>query len=381
LTAEPAVGLDLVWLGEAAGGVGRYAEELLRALVEVAPGMRLVGYVSRDAPASLREQAWSQVIEWHELRGPASGQAQLGLRYAALPLLARHHGIEVLHCPSGVGPAVAPGVATAVTVHDLLWLHQAERWEGRRAQRSARILQIHSVRRAARVIAISTATRDDLVATLGADPARIEVVLQGVRPDPEAPRLDEADVRRRHDLGNAPVVLSVAQKRPYKNLAALVRALPALRSEGVRLVLPGSPTDHERELRELARQLGVDDLVRFPGWVSDPELEALYRIASCFVLPSLMEGFGLPVLEAMAREVPVACSDRSSLPEVAGDAALLFDPDDQAAVTGAIVRLLTDDGLVGDLRRRGRERCRLLTWRRTAEGTLAAYRRAAQGRR
>ena len=91
-----------------------------------------------------------------------------------------------------------------------------------------------------------------------------------------------------------------------------------------------------------------------------------------------MEGFGLPVLEAMARDVPVACSDRAALPEVVGDAALLFDPDDQAAIEAAMARLIHDDGLAADLRRRGRERARQLTWRRTAEGTLASYRRAVE---
>jgi glycosyltransferase involved in cell wall biosynthesis len=116
--------------------------------------------------------------------------------------------------------------------------------------------------------------------------------------------------------------------------------------------------------------------VRFPAWVSGEELEALYAEATCFVLPSLIEGFGLPVLEAMARGVPVACSDRPALPEVAGDAALLFDPTDQTAVTDAVRRLLTDVQLRRHLASRGLDRARLFSWRRTAELTLASYRRA-----
>jgi glycosyltransferase involved in cell wall biosynthesis len=197
----------------------------------------------------------------------------------------------------------------------------------------------------------------------------------GVRVPGSAQVASEEDVRRRFELGNGRVVLCVAQKRPYKNLGALVHALGAL-PDDVRLVLPGTATPHEDELRELAATLGVAERVRFPSWVSDAELEALYRLASGFVLPSLMEGFGLPVLEAMARGVPVACSDRPALPEVAGGAALLFDPEDPGAVADALRRLLEDRRLADDLRRRGRERAAQLTWAATARGTLAAYRRA-----
>jgi glycosyltransferase involved in cell wall biosynthesis len=175
-------------------------------------------------------------------------------------------------------------------------------------------------------------------------------------------------------------VLCVAQKRPYKNLGVLIRALPELPVESV-LVVPGAPTPYEAELRALATELGVENRVRFPAWVSETELEALYRLASCFVLPSLIEGFGLPVVEAMARDVPVACSDRPALPEVAGDAAVYFDPEDQAEVTAAIRRLLEDFALRETLVARGRERARLFTWERTAEATLASYRRAVAERR
>ena len=113
------------------------------------------------------------------------------------------------------------------------------------------------------------------------------------------------------------------------------------------LVLPGYPTAHEAELRERARALGLEDDVRFPAWVSGEELEGLWALARAFVFPSLYEGFGLPVLEAMARGVPVACSNASSLPEVAGDAALLFDPRDEAAIAEALGRLLTTRSCVG----------------------------------
>src|SRR5205085_12114988 len=123
----------------------------------------------------------------------------------------------------------------------------------------------------------------------------------------------------------------------------------------------------------LADQLNVSERVRFLDWIEDADLTALYRHAACFSLPSQIEGFGLPVLEAMAHGTPVACSDRWSLPEVAGDAALLFDPDDQTAITAALGRLLEDRALAEELGRKGVERARSFTWERTARATLASY--------
>jgi glycosyltransferase involved in cell wall biosynthesis len=174
-------------------------------------------------------------------------------------------------------------------------------------------------------------------------------------------------------LGDAPVVLCVAQKRPYKNQEALIRSLPEL--DRAVLVLPGFATAYEQELRDLAGSLGVLDRVRFPTWVSEPDLEGLYGLATVFALPSLIEGFGLPVLEAMARDVPVACSNRPALPEIAGDAALLFDPDRQDEVTGALRRLIEDHRFAEGLVAKGRERAALFTWERTALATVATYRR------
>ena len=142
------------------------------------------------------------------------------------------------------------------------------------------------------------------------------------------------------------------------------------------LVLPGYPTAHEAELRERAGTAGVQRDVRFLGWLSGEELEGLWQVADAFVFPSLYEGFGLPVLEAMARGVPVACSNASSLPEVAGDAALMFDPHEERAIAAAIERLLTDDAEAERLRARGLERAREFTWERTARLTLESYERA-----
>jgi glycosyltransferase involved in cell wall biosynthesis len=147
------------------------------------------------------------------------------------------------------------------------------------------------------------------------------------------------------------------------------------------VVLVGAPTPYEDELRAEAAALGLGDRVVFPEWLSGEDLEGLYRLASCFVLPSFEEGFGLPVLEAMARDVPVATSNCSSLPEVAGDAALLFDPADPRDIARCIDALLGDPGLRASCVERGRERVSAFPWQATAEATLDVYRRAIDDQR
>jgi glycosyltransferase involved in cell wall biosynthesis len=142
------------------------------------------------------------------------------------------------------------------------------------------------------------------------------------------------------------------------------------------LVLPGYPTSHEEQLRDHAMRLGLDVDTRFTGWLAAADLEGLYQLASCFVFPSLYEGFGLPVLEAMARGVPVACSDRASLPEVAGNAARYFDPESPRAMADAVLELLRNPPAAERLRVAGRARARRFTWSETARLTLRSYERA-----
>jgi len=370
------VGLNLVFMREHAGGVGRYATELPGALLAAEPQTELHLFVSRDAPESLRSQPWAGEVRWTTLPVSLSGPPlHLLAQYAAMPLVAGARRLDVLHSPANAGPVLLPGPAGVVTLHDLIWLHRADEWEASaRVQRQMRAMVNHSVRHADRVFAVSTAAAEDFARTLGLPRERIEVTPSGVRA-PSATPVAEAELRAAFELGSARVVLCVAQKRPYKNLQALIRALPSL-PDDVMLVLPSSPTPHEAELRALALELGVAERVRLPGWLTDAQLDGLYALSEAFVLPSLMEGFGLPLLEAMVRGLPVACSNVSALPEVAGDAALQFDPHDQEETTAAIRLLLDDRALAQRLVARGHERARLFTWRRTGEASLAGYRRA-----
>jgi glycosyltransferase involved in cell wall biosynthesis len=170
----------------------------------------------------------------------------------------------------------------------------------------------------------------------------------------------------------------VSARRPHKNLLRLIEAV-ALLPDDVALVLPGYPGPHDDPLRDHARQIGIEHRVHLAGWIDDAQLEGLYRASACLAFPSLAEGFGLPVLEAMARDLPVACSGVSAMPEVAGDAALLFDPLSVEAIAGAIGHLLADPALRARLIERGRERAALFSWERTARETVATYERTLAG--
>jgi len=374
------VGLNLVFLGERAGGAGRYARELPGALLAAEPATEVHVFVSRDAPADLRAEPWARAVRWVPCRvGSGSERARLAFQFTMLPLLAAARRLDVLHSLANFGPAIVPGVTSVVSLLDVIWLRPPDEWGGSaRWQRSLRRIVEHDMRHANQVFAISQAGADDIARLLAVPATRLHVTPLGVRA-PTAVPASERVVREELALGDARVVLCIAQKHPYKNLHRLVRALPAL-GDDVVLVLPGFPTPHELELRALARELGVAERVRMPDWLSEGSLAGLYALSSAFVLPSLVEGFGLPILEAMLRDVPVACSNTSSLPEVAGDAALLFDPECQEEVTGAIRRLLEDRGLAAQLVARGRERAASFTWERTGAASLEGYRRAIAAR-
>jgi glycosyltransferase involved in cell wall biosynthesis len=263
-----------------------------------------------------------------------------------------------------------------VTIHDLNYRLVPDAHFGIRGL-GMRLLVPLAARRSDRIIAVSGNTRDDLERLLHISPGKVDVVPHGTGSD-LAQALPEDEIRGRLDAGDRPVVLSVSAKRPSKNLLRLIGALSLIPSQRrPLLVIPGYPTPYEAVLRDRAQAVGVKDDLRLLGWVSPGELEGLYAVSRCFVFPSLYEGFGFPVLEAMRRGVPVACSDRGSLSEVAGDAALYFDPMSEPSIAQAIQRLLADAGEAERLRSAGRARASRFTWEATAAGTLASYDRAA----
>jgi glycosyltransferase involved in cell wall biosynthesis len=370
----PHIALNLVYLVPGhTGGMETYARELLPRLAARSE-LRLTALINREAAEA--GGPWSELphavvpvnasnrVEW------VRGEQQ------HVPRMADRAGADLVHSLGSTAPLY--GHARRITtIHDLNYKLVPEAHFGLRAL-GMRVLVPASARRSHRIIAISESTRRDLAEHLHVPAAKVDVVPQGVTlPSGDAAPAPAGELRARFGLGERRVVLSTSAKRPHKNLIRLIEALAGIPAERRPvLVIPGYPTPHEAELREAAARLGVADDVVFPSWVSQAELEGLYALADAFVFPSLYEGFGLPLLEAMARGVPVATSDRSSLPEVAGDAALAFDPEDVAAIRGAIERLLADADLRARLIAAGRERAAGFTWERTAELTAAAYWRA-----
>jgi glycosyltransferase involved in cell wall biosynthesis len=364
------VGLNLVFMvpGQT-GGMEVAARALIPALRDAAPGISFTAFVNREArDEDLGVETVVVPVEATRRSEWVRGEQQL------LPRLARRAGCALVHSLASTAPAHG-GFARVTTIHDLNYRMVPDAHFGIRGL-GMRVLVPLAARTSHRVIADSGSTRDDLVGELRVPAEKIDVVPLGLGQPPQA-ATPPAELRARLSLGSRAVVLSLSAKRPHKNLRGLLDGLARLPA-GRRplLVLPGYPTPHEAELREHAAALGIADDVRFLGWTSGADVEGLFAICSAFLFPSFYEGFGLPVLEAMARGVPVACSDRASLPEVAGDAALLFDPSDPGAIAAALERLLGDRAEADRLRAAGRARAARFTWTRTAELTLASYERA-----
>jgi glycosyltransferase involved in cell wall biosynthesis len=367
------VGVNLVFLtpGEM-GGLEVYARELTTALAQ-RDDLRLTLLMNE---LLTRDPLWERLGEPVLVRGnPRRRLDWVRADQTRVPRVAARAGVDVVHSLASTAPLYGR-FARVTTIHDLNYKLVPDSHFGLRGA-GMRVLVPAAARRSHRLLTGSESTRSDLVRYLGVAPEKIDVAPHGVLVSSDiAPTSAEA-IRGQLDLGERPFVLSVSAKRPHKNLPRLFRALAAIPAERrPALVVPGYPTPHEEELHALSAELGIRDDVRMPAWLSAADLEGLYREAAFAVFPSLYEGFGLPVLEAMARGVPVASSNRSSLPEVAGDAALLFDPEIVEEIRDAMERLLHDSALAERLRTAGREQAASFTWAQAADLTVASYRRA-----
>lgn len=358
--------VDQLWFS-APGGIGTYVRDLPPALT-AQDGLDLTLFHCRfPAPGP----AWLSGFPTLEIPGPIRTlypQWDLAGRPKLPPSF---DGFEVIHAtnPAAV-PPVHKGQALVVTVHDLAFEHHPEmfpaswRWLYRAGVRA-------TVKRAAAILVPTQATADDLLSRHDVDPARVHITPLGASlptaaSDP-GPALERLGVTR-------PYVLSVGTQEPRKNLVRLLRAYRQVAPDVPHaLVLTGGEGWGDDELRLELDRPGPGAIMR-TGHVSDEDLDALYRGADAFAYLSLYEGFGLPVVEAMSRGVPSVVSNTSSLPDVAGDAAVLVDPTDVGEVADALARVLTEPGVADDLRRRGPERAARFTWEVTARATLEAYR-------
>jgi glycosyltransferase involved in cell wall biosynthesis len=364
------IGLNLLFLvpGET-GGSEIYVRNLIPKLAEVRPDLELVAFVNREGAGA--ELGAAEVVEV-DVSGRGRARRVLA-EQRRLPRLARKHEIDLLHSPGTSAPR-RPGVVGVVTILDVIYARHPEA-HTLPMRLGMRLIVPLAARGADRVITISHSAASEIADVLLVPLERIDVTHLGGRPI--GPATPEPELRNRYELGDAPLILSVSARRPHKNLPRLIEAFAGLTADPPPLlVLPGYETPFEDELRRRADELGVAERVRFLSWVSDEDLEGLYAAAACFAFPSLAEGFGLPVLEAMQRGVPVACSNAGPLPEVGGDAVRYFDPLDVGDLTAALSDLLTDPRLREGLANAGRQRASSFTWERTARETAESYERA-----
>lgn len=377
------IGIDARWIFPEISGIGAYTRELIRALAAADDRNEYVLFFDRDdvQARTVAETGIGRAAHFSCRRVPFGVFSPRG--QIEMPGVLRRAGVDVYHSPNYMIPLLAFGrrrPRCVVTVHDvipMIFPHAAPRSRKSRLYPVYRWIMREVGRRADRIISDSAASRHDVIVHLGIPKSRerlVEAIPCGVsaafRPD-DVPAADAGD----------PTILYVGRADPYKNLVGLVEAFAQVvrrHSGPVRLVIAGPPDPRYPEAERRAVDLAIRDRVQWTGYLDDAQLVRVYQRARVLAMPSLYEGFGLPVLEAMACGTPVVCSAIGALEELAGDAALLTAPGRSDALADALLRVLADPGLAADLRRKGLDRAARFTWQRTAERTLAVYEAAAR---
>ncbi|MGI8689048.1 MAG: glycosyltransferase family 4 protein [Thermomicrobiales bacterium] len=365
------------------GGIETYVRELLRELPALDAAVAYTLFTSPQAAGTFGERAPTVEEVICPLPQIANRKivwsSRLAYEYGILPQQAVRRKVDVLFSPCFTAPA-HPRYISVVTIPDMQYIDMPENFASVDHAIFTRLLS-HAVRSTAHILTLSEHAKRRIVAHYQIPPERVTVTYLAAASAYFMPVSPEtiARVRERYGL-KAPYILSVATLHPHKNLDALIDAFVALRQTHAwkgQLALIGLRGTAANALHTRIRALGLAREIVLPGYVPDADLPALYRGAEMYVLPSRYEGFGIPVLEAMASGIPVITTRLTSLPEVAGDAALFFDPDDRAALVAALCRLRDDDALRRTLIARGHERARLFTWQQTAERTLAVFEHVA----
>lgn len=370
------VAIDYTPAYEQGGGIGRYVRELVAALAQLdttAPYRLFVAGAAQLPPAPGDNFQWKPTRIapvwlarlWHRARVP-------------LPVEVFTGRVALYHATDFVLPPTLPGIPTLLTVHDLSFVRVPAAASPRLKAYLDSVVP-RSVRHASHVLADSQATKDDLVALYNTPPDKVTVLLSGVdaRFHPITDPASLAAVRRKYQIGERPYIFTVGTVQPRKNYSRLIEAVAHLRARrvDVDLVIAGGKGWLEDPIYATIRATGMSDHVHLIGFADDADLPALYSAAACCAVPSLYEGFGLPVLEAMACATPVVTSNLSSLPEVAGDAALTIDPYDLDALIDALMRLLHDDTLRSRLSSDGLARAAIFDWAQSAQQLHEIYQR------
>lgn len=370
------IAIDAHSVGTKLGGNESYAVNLIESLAQIDSTNNYTLYVTTNEARDRFHNRWpnfkvrSTLPHTPLIRIPLTLSAEL-----------RKNPVDVLHVQF-TAPPFCP-CPVVVSIHDLSFEHLPQTFN-RRSRTQLRLTVRHSARRAARILALSEHTRRDIIETYGINEDHVKAIPLAA-PDHFAPVHDTEELQRvRHNYGiDGEYILSVGSIQPRKNLARLIKAYASLRGDGSvdklpQLVLAGKCAWlYDETLRALDNS-GAKEAVVLTGYVPEGDLPALYSGALCFVYPSYFEGFGLPPLEAMKCGAPVIVGDRTSLPEVVGEAALMVDPFDVEAIGAAIKRVIKDSDLRKELSVKGQERANTFNWLETARRTLAVYKQVAR---
>jgi glycosyltransferase involved in cell wall biosynthesis len=368
------IAIDAHSVGAQLAGNETYAVNLIEALAEIDQSNRYTLYVTKRSAVDRFKNRWPNFHVKQTL--PHTPLVRIPL---TLSVALRKDRVDVLHVQYTAPPRTP--CALVATIHDLSFEHLPETFK-RRSRAQLRLTVRRTAQKAAQILTLSEFSRRDIIDTYGVDPERVFVTPPAAPPH-FAPVTSETELRRiRTTYGiQRDYILALGAIQPRKNLVRLINAYASLRrDEGGRplpqLVLAGRRGWLEAETMRAVASAASHDILLI-GYVPDAELPALYSGAVCFVYPSYFEGFGLPVLEAMQCGTPVIAGDRTSLPEVAADAAILVDPFDEAAIGNAMLSQIKNKDFRAELRVKGLERARAFSWRTTAQLTLQAYERAA----
>jgi glycosyltransferase involved in cell wall biosynthesis len=354
-------------------GIGTYIRNLVRHLARIDSDTEFVVFCRPGDVGSIRALG-------ENFRGvPETAGNYTIAEQVRLPIAARREGVALFHAPHYVLPPLIT-CRSVVTIHDCIHLMFPQYLPNRMAPLYASTSIRLAARRATRVLTVSESSKRDILRFVPVPPEKIDVIYNayderfGIEPAEE----EVVRVRERYQLTDE-FVLYAGNVKPHKNLERLIEAFELVRRRGLqhlKLVLIGDDISKYTALRRAVHRHQLHKYVRFLGYMPEETLAVMYRLAAVFVFPSLYEGFGLPPIEAMASGTPVVTSNVSSLPEVAGDAALLVDPYDPVAIADGIDRVLRDEGLRRDLRMKGLARAKQFSWESSVRRVHDIYRQA-----
>ena len=357
-------------------GIGTYIRNLLRHLARLDKSTEFI-VLCRDEDCAFAAELGENFRAVPERSRGYSFREQI-----AVPLNLRRERVALFHAPHYVLPAITP-CPSVVTIHDCIHLRFPQYLPNKFGYAYARSALWIATHRSARVLTVSEASKRDILKYFRIPESKITVIYNAIdeRFSEEPAADDVMRVQERYQLYD-PFVLYAGNIKPHKNLERLIEAFYLIRRgelAHVKLLIIGDEISKYAALRRTVHRYKLHQHVRFFGFVPDATLAILYRLARVFVFPSLYEGFGLPPLEAMASGTPVITSNVSSLPEVAGDAAMLIDPYEPDAIAGAMKRVLSDDRLREDMRERGFARVREFSWDRSVRRVREIYEEVLSG--